>query len=90
MSILIKGIEMPESCHKCPCHAYEPTYMGTPFQGGYFKCNVLNRSLPEDMYHSRLNDCPLEEQVMELSECCEYRVGNECCYPVVNEIDGKP
>ena len=54
MSILIKGMEMPESCAKCPICAAMP--LGD--YAVYHKCVLLNRLASK---RNRRYDCPLVE-----------------------------
>ena len=58
MSIIIKGIEMPESCRECPFEMY---YMNC----GETKCRATNRILANDYkpipFEERAEDCPLVE-----------------------------
>ena len=48
MSVLIKGLKMPDCCLNCPC-----------FEGEYGKCNVSRKIIRSDK--GRLADCPLVE-----------------------------
>ena len=48
MSILIKGLRMPDCCCNCPC-----------LDGEYGKCNISRKSIRSDK--GRLADCPLVE-----------------------------
>ena len=48
MSIIIKGMDMPEDCLKCPC-----------FNGEFVVCNVAGIDL--SVYHALHEDCPLVE-----------------------------
>lgn len=50
MSVLIKGMEIPESCAKCP---FQTTYEG-------FNCNLFNGSV-DWLIDNRPDWCPLEE-----------------------------
>ena len=54
MSIIIKGIEMPKGCYKCPIWNWE-----------YSVCNILIGDQREDYNFDRDTqrraDCPLEE-----------------------------
>lgn len=54
MTILIKGMEMPENCAKCPICASMP--LGD--YAVYHKCVLLNRLASK---HNRRCDCPLIE-----------------------------
>lgn len=49
MSVVIQGIEMPQSCLDCPCH-----------DGEYGRCNITKNYIDFDV-NSILRDCPLKE-----------------------------
>jgi hypothetical protein len=54
MSVLIKGMEMPENCLACPC--------GYETEGAYIdECLVLKREYEKDADSVRPNWCPLVE-----------------------------
>ena len=48
MSILAKGLKMPDCCLDCPC-----------LDGEYCRCNISGKSIRSDK--GRLADCPLIE-----------------------------
>lgn len=48
MSILVKGLHMPDCCWNCPC-----------IDGEYGQCNISRKSIRSDK--GRLADCPLIE-----------------------------
>lgn len=60
MSILIKGMEMPESCYKCPFLDYEEGFCfasGVKNKGGWYESTLC----PADIKDGRHDDCPLVE-----------------------------
>lgn len=61
MSVIVRGIEMPENCNKCPMESLELYDSRVGFADGFYKCAVLNQSVEDVMYHSRLSKCPLFE-----------------------------
>ena len=49
MSILIRGVQIPENCNKCPCY----------WNWGYYQeCQVLRKTIS---LSGRREDCPLVE-----------------------------
>ena len=55
MSLLIKGMDMPEKCQYCPCCYHDeedPTPKAT--------CSIWGDSIP-DMTAGRIDECPLIE-----------------------------
>ena len=61
MSVVVRGMEMPETCNKCPMESLELYDLRFGFANGFYKCAVLNQSVEDIMYHGRLKDCPLFE-----------------------------
>lgn len=56
MSILIKGMKMPESCWNCPC-----------IDGEYGECNISGKRIRSDK--GRHAECPLIELRNVANEC---------------------
>lgn len=53
MGVIIKSINMPESCEDCPlCVAYN--------NGEFWKCRITNNEVT-DLFLCRAMECPLEE-----------------------------
>ena len=53
MSILVKGMEMPTFCERCPMYSED-----------YWSCNAIPREFPDSFYpwyDNRPDWCPLEE-----------------------------
>ena len=48
MSVLIKGMEMPEYCEACPCYDWKEDI-----------CRITDS--PNDFSDTRISDCPLVE-----------------------------
>lgn len=60
MSILIKGMEMPTSCYKCPFLDYEEGFCfasGVKHESGWYESTLC----PGGIKNGRHDDCPLIE-----------------------------
>lgn len=60
MSVLIKGMEMPTSCDKCPFLDYEEGFCfasGVKHESGWYELTLC----PGGIKDGRHNDCPLVE-----------------------------
>ena len=60
-SVIVRGMEMPKTCNKCPIESLELYDSRVGFADGYYKCAVLDKSVEDIMYHGRLPNCPLFE-----------------------------
>ena len=59
MSILIKGMKMPESCEDCPLIQTDENYYGDVMSQS---CNLIYKGYLSDVPHGeRRKDCPLIE-----------------------------
>lgn len=66
MSIIIKGIDMPEDCFECPC-----------FSGEFIVCNVVDKDL--SVFHALHKDCPLVEIPTPHGRIVDYdRIFKDC------------
>lgn len=62
MSIVIKGMSMPESCYRCPFRATVDAVFGAEYKTCL--CKVGNFYLPDagyDFLNERHPDCPLRD-----------------------------
>ena len=62
MSVLIKDMEMPETCAECPFGEYE--------DASYFHCALMKFSYIHKAESDRLDNCPISE----VQEPCEDAV----------------
>ena len=56
MSVIVKGMKMPDSCERCPLHFEEDVDFGIVHQ-----CYVKNGYIYENDVHTFPSDCPLVE-----------------------------
>ena len=69
MSVIIRGLQMPETCGECPCLRVDNLEGVTDYQ-----CNVtlkLFRASDEWIYDERDRDCPLADTSTLLNEMKE-------------------
>ena len=91
MSILIKGMEMPESCHKCEFIDILPTCPCRKMEDGDFWYNV---SLAVDVH----KDCPLvpvppHGRLTDADALEEYFVNDPSCltiFDAIKKLQGMP
>lgn len=58
MSVIIKGMTMPETCYECKFCDYQSEYPFSPFCVAHLNCI-------EDPRSGRLDTCPLEDPKTE-------------------------
>lgn len=76
MSILIKGMEMPKSCYKCPLRRRDGMDIVCPVAHERFSVADVN------ILEYRLNNCPLvpvlpHGDLIDRDALCEGRVSND-------------
>ena len=53
MSVVVRGMEMPENCDECPFGEWE--------DADYYSCCLMDFSYKHNPHTGRLEDCPLFE-----------------------------
>ena len=75
MSILIRGMTMPENCQDCTFCDYETDYE----ESGYYVCHAIPKQIIPT-YTERNDDCPLIEidfdALVKRGECVNGRGGD--------------
>lgn len=95
MSVIIKGIDMPDNCYVCPCYYHNST--------GNSLCRALDvlgieNDIPHPADIKRLDNCPMEpvesdlihaKPIAEAVERAEWVIGNlgtKLCECLLEEI----